>query len=230
MTQDEKSNLLEYYNSLAFCAEDFVANRKNIQKKFEWIKMDAVGKFLNTDVRKFDFWGALKQAHIEIQKRGKKKAEINRIEYYSFIKRENPEEDEMKKFAENCANRESFLNGIRSVKTKSLNAWAIITPWSMIGGLAVWMVSDETKNQILNTLGFFKDVLMTEDEERYNEITSSKSPVFRDLNGVQIPYAMILLMLRDDNGIFQKEETYIKKFNQFQTQSKILQREQMKKS
>ena len=208
----EKSNLLEYYNSLAFCVADFVTNRKNIQKKFEWIQMDAVGKFLNTDVRKFNFWGALKQAHIEIQKRGKKKAEINRIEYYSFNKRENPEEDEMKKFAENCANRESFLNGIGSVKMNSLNAWAIITPWSMIGGLAVWMVSDETKNQILNTLGFFKDVLMTEDEKRYNEITSSKSPVFRDLNGVQIPYAMILLMVRDDNSIFQKEETYIKKF------------------
>ena len=192
--------------------EDFVANRKNIQKKFEWIKMDAVGKFLNTRVRKTDFWGALKQAHIEIQKRGKKKAEIDRVEYYSFIKRENPAEDEMKKFAENCANKDTFLNGIRSDYAKSSNAWAIITPWSIIGGLAVWMVSDETKNRILNTLVFFKDVLKTEDEKRYNEITSSKSSVFRDLNGVQIPYAMILLMARDDNSMFHKEENYIKKF------------------
>ena len=170
--------------------------------------------FLGNNARKRDFWNSILNSSILIQKRKDQNLPINRLYYYSFFKKKNEIIDDLRAFVSNCTNSDEIDNTINGIDFFKDKLWAIILPWSIIGGYKWFIISEPIKQKIIDLINHYRFIVNNESEKEFNNLIEEKRENFNDINNNEILFDNILLIIRDNSQIYNHEKTFLKLYKQ----------------
>ena len=208
----QKNFYLDKYNWLSQKVSEYSSRKINapllLQKR--GVKKDDF--FLGKDFIKENFWHSIEKSYKLIVKRGDEKKKINRACYYTFFKTEDVFKNKLKLFVSETFNKDATLQKIGSlVDTKTY--WVIIVPHTIIGGKKSFIITQKSKEDILDTINYFKKVIKKNPPSEFQSIIDKKSKTYFDLEKNPIYFEQILQIINDRDKIFREEKTFLKIYN-----------------
>ena len=147
-----------------------------------------------------------------ITKRGDEKNKINRACYYSFFKTEDVFKNKLKLFVSETFNKDAIIQKIETLEETKVY-WVIIVPHTIIGGKKSFIITQKSKEAILDTINYFKEVVKNSPPSEFKNIIDKKKKTYYDLEKNPIYFEQILQIVNDTDKIFQEEKTFLKIYN-----------------
>lgn len=166
-------------------------------------------KFLGTTAAKQNFWDSIEKSYQLIKKRGNEIRKINRLYYYSFFERKDLFKEELELFVSESINKDSVINKIEGLD-KHKTYWVILVPYTIIGGIKTFIIEEKTKEEILNTINYFKKITQEKKPSEYKKIIEEKNVTYFDVERSEIQFEQILQIISDKNRIYREENTFLK--------------------
>ena len=117
--------------------------------------------------------------------------------------------EELELFVSESINKDSVINKIEALD-EDKTYWVILVPYTIIGGIKTFIIEDKTKEDILNTINYFKKITREKKPSEYKKIIDEKNVTYLDVERSEIQFEQILQIISDKNRIYREENTFLK--------------------
>lgn len=208
----QKNFYLDKYNWLSQNVREYSSKKINAPLLLEARGVKKDDFFLGKDFIKENFWHSIEKSFELITKRGDEKNKINRACYYSFFKTEDVFKNKLKLFVSETLNKDAIIQKIETLEETKVY-WVIIVPHTIIGGKKSFIITQKSKEAILDTINYFKEVVKNSPPSEFKNIIDKKKKTYYDLEKNPIYFEQILQIVNDTDKIFQEEKTFLKIYN-----------------